>query len=65
MLFKYSVYAKVALEENAKALAKYSLNNLTINLTPRGILPYYPLYNLSRTELKLLREYLEEYVAIG
>jgi hypothetical protein len=50
------------LEENAKALTKYSLNNLTINLIPRGVLPYYPLYNLSRTKLELLREYLEEYV---
>jgi hypothetical protein len=55
MLLEYSAYAKVALEENAKALAKHSLNNLTINLTSRGVLPYYPLYNVSRTELELLR----------
>jgi hypothetical protein len=49
MLSEYSVYTKVTLEEDVKALAKHSLNNLTINLTPRGILPYHPLYNLSRT----------------
>jgi hypothetical protein len=62
---EYSKYAEVASEKDAKALAKHSLNNLTINLTPRGVPPYQPLYNLSRTELELLREYLEEYVARG
>jgi hypothetical protein len=62
---EYSKYADVASEEDAKALAEHSYNNLTINLTPRGVLPYQPLYNLSRTELELLREYLEEYVARG
>jgi hypothetical protein len=65
MLSEHSEYADVASEEDAKALAKHSHNDLTIDLTPRGVLPYQPLYNLSRTELELLREYLEEYVARG
>jgi hypothetical protein len=62
---EYSAYAEVASEEDAKALAEHGPNDLTIDLTPGGVPPYHPLYNLSRTELELLREYLEEYVARG
>ena len=40
MLLEYSNYADVALEEDAKVLADYSLNNLAINLTPRSVLPH-------------------------
>jgi hypothetical protein len=62
---EYSAYAEGASEEDAKALAEHGPNDLTIDLTPGGVPPYHPLYNLSRTELELLREYLEEYVARG
>ena len=62
---EYSNYADVASEEDAKVLADHGSNDLAIDLTPGSVPPHQPLYNLSRTELELLRKYLEEYMARG
>jgi hypothetical protein len=65
MPLEYSAYAEVASEEDSRVLAEHGPNDLAINLTPRSVPPHQPLYNLSQTELELLRKYLEEYVARG
>ena len=40
LLLQYSKYANIALEDNSKELASYSLNNLPINLVDSAM----PLY---------------------
>jgi hypothetical protein len=62
---QYADYADVASEEDAKGLAEHSSNDLAIQLTPGAQPPHQPLYNLSGTELEVLRAYLSEYMARG
>jgi hypothetical protein len=63
LLPQYSEYADVGSEDDAKGLAKHSSHDLTIQLVPDAQPPHQPLYNLSATELEVLRKYLTEYMA--
>jgi hypothetical protein len=65
LLLQYAEFADVASEDDAKGLAEHSSNDLSIELTPGTQLPHQPLYNLSATELEVLRAYLTEYMARG
>jgi hypothetical protein len=62
---QYAEYADVGSEDSAKGLAEHSSNDLAIQITPEGVPPHQPLYNLSATELEVLRKYLQEYMARG
>jgi len=46
-------------------LPKHGLFNLLIELEGGKTPPFAPLYNLSETELAVLRKYLEEYLSKG
>jgi hypothetical protein len=60
---QYAEYADVGSEDDAKGLAEHSSHDLTIQLIPDAQPPHQPLYNLSSTELEVLRKYLAEYMA--
>jgi hypothetical protein len=62
---QYAEFADVASEDDAKVLADHSSHDLAIQLAPEGRPPHQPLYNLSATELEVLRAYLAEYMARG
>jgi len=57
----YSEYDKVFDQKMAENLAQYGPQNLTITLLESKELLFSPLYNLSETELTVLREYLNTY----
>ena len=62
---QYAEFADVGSEEDSKGLPEHSNHDLTITLTPEGVPPHQPLYNLSVTELEVLRKYLTEYMSRG
>jgi hypothetical protein len=62
---QYAEYADVGSEDDAKGLAEHSSHDLAIQLVPDAQPPHQPLYNLSATELEVLRKYLAEYMARG
>jgi hypothetical protein len=62
---QYVEYADVCSEEESAVIADHGPQDLAINLEPGSTPPHKPLYNLSRTELELLRKYLEDYMARG
>jgi hypothetical protein len=53
------------LEENALALLDYRPQDLAITITKNKDPLYKPLYNLSATELQVLRKYLTDYLTRG
>jgi hypothetical protein len=55
----------VCLEEESAVIADYGPQDLAINLELGSTLLHKLLYNLLRTELELLRKYLEDYMARG
>ena len=59
---QYVEFAYLGSEDNLRVLANYSPQDLAINLLPRTTALYQLLYNLSRTDLELLRKYLDEYL---
>jgi hypothetical protein len=61
----YADFVNVGSEEDAKGLAEHSSHDLPIQLVPDTHPPHQPLYNLSATELEVLRKYLAEYIARG
>ena len=62
---QYAEFAHLGSEDDSRALADHGPQDLAINLLPGTTAPHQPLYNLSRTELELLRKYLDEYLARG
>jgi hypothetical protein len=62
---EYSDSADVGSENDSKIIAEHSKHDLTIELTEGGVPPHQPLYNLSPTELEILRKYIDEYLARG
>jgi hypothetical protein len=60
---QYSEFAQLGSEDDSRVLADHGPQNLAINLLPEATAPHQPLYNLSKIELKLLRKYLDEYLA--
>jgi hypothetical protein len=62
---QYVEYADVCSEEESAVIANHSPQDLAINLELGSTPLHKPLYNLSRTELELLRKYLEDYIARG
>jgi hypothetical protein len=62
---QYAEYADVGSEEDARVLPDYSSHDLAIQIIPEGVPPHQPLYNLSATELEVLRKYLHDYMARG
>jgi hypothetical protein len=62
---QYAEYVDVGSEDDAKGLAEHFSHDLAIQLVPDAQLPHQPLYNLSATELEVLRKYLAEYMAQG
>ncbi|KAH6480324.1 hypothetical protein HBI55_254530 [Parastagonospora nodorum] len=61
----YAAFADVGSEEDSKVLAGHSKHDLTIDLVPGEDPPHRPLYNLSPTELGILRAYITEYLQRG
>ena len=59
---QYVEFAYLGSEDDLRVLANYSPQDLAINLLPRTTALYQLLYNLSRTDLELLRKYLDEYL---
>jgi hypothetical protein len=62
---QYSEFAQLGSEDDSRILADYGPQDLAINLVPGAAPPHQPLYSLSRTELELLRKYLDEYLSRG
>jgi hypothetical protein len=62
---QYSEFAQLGSEDDSRVLADHGPQDLAINLVEGAKVPHQPLYNLSKTELELLRKYLEEYLARG
>jgi hypothetical protein len=55
----YQEYADVFSEEGAATLARHGIQDHAIDLEPHTMPPQLGLYNLSQSELKILREYLD------
>jgi len=62
---QYVDFADVGSEKDSAVLADHGPQDLAIKLTPESNPPHMPLYNLSQTELELLRKYLADYMARG
>jgi hypothetical protein len=62
---QYAEFAELGSEDDSRVLADHGPQDLAISLLPGATVPHQPLYNLSRTELELLRKYLDEYLARG
>lgn len=62
---QYAEFANVRLEEHLQILPKHSKHNLAIKLIEGTTPPYQLLYNLSPTELGILRQYIKEYLQRG
>ena len=62
---QYEQFADICSDEEARELAKHSQHDLAINLAPEGQPPHRPIYNLSSSELEVLRKYLKEYLERG
>lgn len=62
---QYADFAELGSEEDSKGLAEHGPQDLVITLQEGTMPPHQPLYSLSKGELALLREYLEEYLARG
>jgi transposase InsO family protein len=62
---QYSEFAQLGSEDDSRILADHGPQDLAINLVPGAAPPHQPLYSLSRTELELLRKYLDEYLSRG
>jgi len=62
---QYAEFAELSSEDDSRVLAEHGPQDLAINLLPGATAPHMPLYNLSKTELELLRKYLDEYLARG
>lgn len=55
----YSEYAHLGSEEQADTLPNHSEYDHAIDLLPGTVPPHRPIYNMSQTELKTLREYID------
>lgn len=62
---QYAEFADICSDKEARELAKHSQHDLAINLVPEGQPPHQPIYNLSASELDILRRYLKEYLERG
>lgn len=62
---RYAEFADVGSTDSAAELPDHGHHDLSIDLEPGAAPPHQPLYNLSVTELDLLRKYIEEYLARG
>lgn len=62
---EYADFAGLGSEEDSRTLAEHGPQDLVITLQEGTMLPHQPLYSLSKAELALLREYLDEYLARG
>jgi hypothetical protein len=62
---QYAEFSDVASEDNARILAEHAPHDLAIEIIPGSQPPHRPLYNLSATELELLRKYVTEYLSRG
>jgi hypothetical protein len=62
---KYAEFSDVGSEEDAREIPAPSSHDLSIQTTEGTQPPYQPLYNLSATELEVLRKYLDEYLSRG
>ena len=62
---KYQQFADVFDKVKASKLPEHRLYDCPIDLQPGKEPPWGPIYNLSPTELKALREYIEEHLANG
>jgi hypothetical protein len=61
----YQKYAKVGSKDDSKSLPKHRPHNLAIDIADGARPPFKPLYNLSASELEVLRKYIAEYLARG
>jgi len=61
----YIHYIDLGSEENATAIPDHGPQDLSITITEGEQPPFKPLYNLSATELQVLRKYLTEYLSRG
>jgi len=62
---EYWEFEDVFFTELAGTITSYYDYNYTINLVPGEVAPYLPIYNLSRKELDLLKEYLNSTLKKG
>jgi hypothetical protein len=61
----YQKYAEVGSEDDSKSLPKHGPHDLAIDIADGARPPFKPLYNLSASELEVLRKYIAEYLARG
>lgn len=62
---EYAEFADLGSEEDFLALPEHGPQDLAINLVDGCTPPWRPLYNLSATELQILRKYIEDYMQRG
>lgn len=62
---EYAEFADVGSEDDARGIPNHASHDLAIQTLPGTQPPHQPLYNLSATELLVLRKYLSDYLARG
>lgn len=62
---EYSDFADLGSDRDAKALPRHGPQDLAINIVEGADPPHKPLYNLSASELAVLRKYLADFMSRG